>query len=201
MSTRLAQFISHVFDPLPTTVVIGLIGIFSTTMSQSDRLSWLGLIGALTVLIGLILAWFMRRGYVFDAKLTHDDDLHRDRLGILWITDGLLTLAVFVSAAQGQQQPLWSILVAMTIVLVIATLITTQYKVSLHMVGVASLVTLLIILFWPVGFTSLILLPIVAWARRVLHRHTLAQLITGTIVATVSIVVVFALTGQLVVIQ
>ncbi len=197
MQTKLATVISRLFDPMPTTVLIGLVGIFATPMSRHDRLFWLFLIGAIGTLIGLILGWFIRRGYVFDARLTPGDDLHRDRLGILWIGNGLLLVAIGVSTALGRQEPLWTILLAMTLVLVLATLITTRYKVSLHMVGVTSLVTILFIQSATFGLATLALIPLVAWARRVLHRHTLGQLVIGSLVSLSLVLTTFALTGQL----
>ena len=197
MTNRIATIISNVFDPMPTTVFIGLLGIFLTPMSQGTRLFWLGLVGAMGALVAGFLAWFIRRGYVFDARLTHGDDLHRDRLGILWIANGLLVVAVAVAGWYGRPEPLWTILVAMTVVLIVATMVTSQFKVSLHMVGAASLVTLLLIQFHGMGAVALVLLPLVAWARRALHRHTPAQLLAGTLIPAVLIPLVFILTGQL----
>ena len=197
MSTRLAQIISHLFDPIPTTLVIGLIGIFATPMSPTERLFWLVLVGVMGVLVGLMLWWFIRQGYVIDAKLTHGQDFHRDRLGVLWIAVGLLVIADLIAWQMGQAEPLWSMLVSLTVLLTVATLITQFYKISLHMIGTASLVTILILQFHSAALLTLLLLPLVAWSRRVLHRHTPAQLLLGTGLAVAIVTTTFALTGQL----
>lgn len=197
MTTRIATAISNLFDPIPTTLLIGLIGIFATPMNQSDRWLWLGSIVALSLIVALLLRWFMQRGYVFDARLSHGDDLHKDRLGILWIADGILVLVVVMAWLSGPLEPLWSILVAMAAVLVVATLITTRYKVSLHMVGVVSLVTILFTQSRRAGAIALVFIPLVAWSRRVLHRHTTGQLLTGTLISAALIITTFWLTGQL----
>ena len=196
--TKFAQFISNLFDPMPSIVLVGLIGIFATPMSYGDRLFWLLFVGALGALVAVILLWFIRRGYVLDARLTDGkDDLHKDRLGVLWITVGLLGLTVLAAWWFGRMEPLWSILLSMLAVLGGASLITARYKVSIHMVGITSLVTVLLIQYGRRALIVLVLIPLVAWSRSVLHRHTPFQLTLGTTMTALLIVTVFWLTGQL----
>ncbi len=195
MTIRVAHIISNIFDPIPTTLLVGLIGIFTTPMTSNERLFWLILVAVMGILVAGILLWFMKQGYVIDAKLTHGQDFHRDRLGILWIAVGLLVLADMIAWKMGQAEPLWSILVSMTVLLAIATLITQYYKISLHMIGSTSLVTILILQFQAVALPALLLLPLIAWSRRVLHRHTPTQLALGTSLAALIVSVTFYLTG------
>jgi membrane-associated phospholipid phosphatase len=197
VTTRLARLISNVFDPIPTTVLLGLIGILSTPMGPRQRLFWFTLVAVMAILVAFIVLWFVRAGFVIDARLKEGQDHHRDRLGVLWITNSLLVIAVIVASMIGRAEPLWSILVGMTTVLVLATLVTGVYKVSIHMIGIASLVTVLLMQYRSAALPALLLVPIVAWSRRVLHRHTPSQLIVGTVVAGATLVAVFALTGQL----
>lgn len=197
MNVQVARLVSNVFDPIPTTVLLGLMGILSTPMGPRQRLFWLTLVSVMAILVGFVVLWFVRAGFVIDARLKEGQDHHRDRLGVLWITNSLLVIAVIVASMIGPAEPLWSILAGMTAVLVLATLVTGVYKVSIHMIGIASLVTVLLIQYRSAALPALLLLPLVAWSRRVLHRHTPSQLIVGTIVASATFVVVFTLTGQL----
>lgn len=197
MNQRLAQFISNTFDPIPMTVLAGIIGVFVTPMSLRARTFWIGLISTVALIVIFVFFWFIRQGYVLDAKLTSGKDHHRDRLGILWITCAFLGLAVLIAWYLGKDEPLWSILIALTTVLTLTSLITALYKISIHMIGITSLVTVLLILYgisiWPI----ILFIPLVAWSRSTLHRHTIWQMILGISLTAGSIIGVFYLTGQL----
>ncbi len=77
----------------------------------------------------------------------------------------------------------------------IAMLITRVWKISTHAMGItAPLITLLVLYGWqPLPF--LVLIPIVCWARVYLGAHTIAQVVAGVALATVSTLVFFKLFG------
>lgn len=194
---RIARLISNVFDPIPMTVLVGILGIVATPMTPAERWFWIVLIAGMCVMLGFVLVWFVRQGYVFDAKLSAGTDHHRDRLGALWIANGLLAVAVLISYQLGRGEPLWSILLGMTAVLVSATIITGWYKISLHMIGVTSLVTILMLEYRAAALPALLLIPLMAWSRRALDRHTTWQMVWGALLASAVLVMVFVLTGHL----
>lgn len=194
---RIARLISSLFDPIPMTVLIGTLGVLATPMSSAHRWFWIFLIASMCIIVGFVLVWFVRRGYVLDARLSAGDDLHRDRLGVLWIANALLGVAVLIAHELGNPEPLWSILVGMLVVFVTATIVTGYYKISLHMIGITSFVTILILEYRPLGWLALLLIPLVAWSRRALNRHTPWQMVFGTVLAAAALASVFALTGRL----
>ena len=60
-------------------------------------------------------------------------------------------------------------------------IISTKWKISLHMSGVAGPVTALGFYLFPWGWITALLLPVVAWARYVQRKHTPAQLLCGAV--------------------
>ena len=72
-------------------------------------------------------------------------------------------------------------------------IISTKWKISLHMSGVAGPVTALGFFLFPWGWLTALLFPVVAWARYVQRRHTPAQLVCGAVEGVVVTSVMFLL--------
>ncbi len=69
------------------------------------------------------------------------------------------------------------------------------WKISVHTALIAASVTVLIILFGTAASVTAFLVPLTGWARVELDRHSLAQVTTGAIVASVICFVVFYTSG------
>jgi len=74
---------------------------------------------------------------------------------------------------------------------VIFLTINLRWKISLHAAFVAALVTVMTILYGFVAIIAVALIPLAAWARLELKHHSLAQLITGMLMAPLVIMAVF----------
>ena len=195
---KIANFFSNVLDPIPMILLVGLFGIYVTPLTFDERIFWLCLFGAMVTVIGFTFFWFMRMGYVFDARLSKaNSDLHRDRLGVLWITNALLVVTILTAWMLGRPTPLWNIMVGTTLTLFLATLVTSMYKISFHMIGITSLVTVLVLHYGITWSPVLLLVPLVAWSRRTLNRHTMWQIVFGALLASLSYIVVFLATGRI----
>jgi len=194
---RAATIVSTIFDPIPMILCLGIFGVVATPLSAHATQIWFGLMVVMAVAVVGIMLWLLRQGYVFDARLGHGDDQHRDRLGILWVVNGLLFVADYLVWITSRPEPLASILFGMTLLMILATVITIFYKISFHMIGVTSVVTVIILTLGYVALPVVLALPLVAWARRALRRHTVAQLISGTLLPIIVFVATFWATGQL----
>ncbi len=75
----------------------------------------------------------------------------------------------------------------------VVTLISTKWKISIHMTGITGPVIALTAAFFPWGLVSAVLLPIVAWSRYVQRKHTPAQLIGGVVEGVVVTLLMFTL--------
>jgi|GEM_PF-1174239 len=194
---RIATIVSNIFDPVPMILLLGIFAVVATPLSTRAMQTWLVLMVCMAIAVIAIMAWFLRRGYVFDARLGHGEDQQRDRLGILFIVNGLLFVADVLAWSTARPEPLSSILFGMTVVMVLATIITIFYKISFHMIGVTSIAVVIVLTMGLVTWPVLLILPIVAWSRRVLKRHTVGQLFFGTILPIGVFLATFYATGQL----
>ena len=87
-----------------------------------------------------------------------------------------------------------SFITALTEILVFLS-INLWWKISLHTAFIAALVTILVILYGPIAAVSAVLLPLIAWARIKLRHHSLAQVTTGALLASLIVVMVFYFFG------
>ena len=75
--------------------------------------------------------------------------------------------------------------------IVIFMVINLFWKISLHTAFVAAAATLLIIVYNPVGAWTLVLVPLVAWARIEMKLHSPAQVTSGALLAAAIALIVF----------
>ena len=75
----------------------------------------------------------------------------------------------------------------------VVTLISTKWKISIHMTGITGPVIALTVAFFPWGIVSAVLLPIVGWSRYVQRKHTPAQLAGGVIEGIIVTLLMFTL--------
>ena len=73
--------------------------------------------------------------------------------------------------------------------------ITLVWQISIHTATTAGLVTFAILALGGGASILTLLVPIVAWARLHLRRHTLAQTVAGGVLGTAAFATLFALRG------
>lgn len=78
---------------------------------------------------------------------------------------------------------------------VIMMIITLWWKISIHASSLAGAITILTALYGAIVLPSLVLLVLVNWSRVVLHRHTLAQVVGGSLVSIALATFFLALRG------
>lgn len=101
------------------------------------------------------------------------------RQGWYWLVLGLLAGVTGVTYLTGQTYLLRLILLLATLLLVAAQLLNRFFKSSLH-VSLNTYLAFLLLLFTPmVGVLLLLLVPIIAWSRWQLGRHTISELLLG----------------------
>ncbi len=187
----IAVALTHVLNPtyslLPILVLVTYLG----TQSWLEALKWTGLAACMVVLplLGFIHRQ-VRAGVYADSQVSMREQRHIIyALGAVcttlycvavWTLDGPLELKATLMAlfASG--------LAAMGVNLFLS-------KVSIHTGGLAGLITILIVMFGRGALPIILLVPLVAWSRVVLGRHTVRQVIAGALMAvTVTTVVLHA---------
>lgn len=179
MSKFWAQAISWGLNPGCLVLAMLGIGVITSSFTRGTLIGWLILLGVLTILgifIGVI-AW--ARGMVLDADLLAAPMILIDRSRILLVYLSLILMLLIVTFRMGQPEPLHALLVTLLILGFLVVLITIFWKISLHMLGSAMVVTALLAILGTGWWWISLLIPLIAWARLKLKRHTPLQLMAG----------------------
>ena len=71
--------------------------------------------------------------------------------------------------------------------------ITRYWKISTHALGITAPLVVLVYLYGPQPLPFVVLIPIVGWSRVWLRAHTVLQVVAGTVLGAVSVLVFFRL--------
>nr|WP_290665178.1 hypothetical protein [Ardenticatena sp.] len=144
---------------------------------------WRGLIWALVALLllsGIPLAYLLigrRRGWVSDLELSN----RRERPRFIAVSLASDLLALVVLGVGGAPRLVWTFALIYACLGVSMLLISSVWKISLHMVSVAGFATVLTYVFGIWGTLLYGALLPVAWARLERRKHTPAQLVAGAL--------------------
>lgn len=176
---RLAYGISQVGSP-PVLALVAML-LTASTLSNPRAWMWAGthvLCANLTPLLYLI--WLLHRGLVTDL----DVQIREQRIRPMVFTTVCVGLAGFVLMLGAAPWQMIVVAAALWVQTVVIFGITLRWKISVHCTTAAGVATLA----WILAGTPLPLLvgvPLVAWSRVRLRRHTLAQTAAGTMLGLV----------------
>lgn len=187
-----AHVVSIVFSP-PLMILTAVALVAAHLPSSAARgLAWL-YVAFILALPFACIGWLKRRGRVSDFDLS----VRQERvvpMTVAWM--GLI--AAWVMLQWADAPPLLSAFALLQIVQgAIFLFVTLFWKISLHTTAVASLAAL----WWvingqsPLLWALLLLIPLVAWARLRLSRHTAAQTIAGTALGILACLTVWQIYG------
>lgn len=172
---KLAYIISQVGSP-PMQAIAGL-ALSAYRFPHTGAWAWAGIYLVLAVLSPIFyIAWLVRRGLVTDL----DVQLREQRTKPMLVATGCAGagwLILKLGSAPLQIITLASALLIQSTIMFIIT-IYLRWKISMHSAAAAGAATLA----WCITGTPLALLvsvPLVAWSRVRLRRHTLAQTLAG----------------------
>lgn len=171
---RAANTISAVLSP--PVLGAAMIAIAALATRQATAWAWAGPGLALNVLAPIAyLLWLFKRGLVSDLDVQRREERRRPlvftlaamlaTVVLLWVT-AAPSLLLAVSAAHFLQTAL-------------ALVITLRWKISMHGAAIAACAALLVFVLGRQAAPMLLAVPMVAWARVHLRRHTPAQTIAG----------------------
>jgi membrane-associated phospholipid phosphatase len=124
----------------------------------------------------LYLVWLVRRGLVTDL----DVQLRQQRIKPMIFTIVCAGLAWLVLVLGAAPQPMVVLAGALWVQAVVTLAITLRWKVSVHCTAAAGTATVVWFLMG-MPLPLLVGVPLIAWSRVRLRRHTLAQTIAGTL--------------------
>ncbi len=186
----LARVVSDIFSP-PVLALPGLLmGVAASEVSGTYRFALLYFLVAVVAPV-LYVVWLLKSGRISDFHLSD----RRQRRGpfVVSLAGGLLGfgLLVYLGAPAAFLGPVAALLAEILLLF----LISLAWQVSVHTATTAGLVTFACLAFGPAAACWVWLVPLVAWARIFLRRHTLAQALAGACLGSSCFLALFALRG------
>jgi hypothetical protein len=191
MAARLARWISVLFDSSVLSVPVFLgIGIVS---AGRPGLLWAILVLMIVTFIPLgYLLIGRKRGWVTDMELSRRAE--RPRFILVSLGSDILAMAALWI---GNGPHLLRVLVLTYFCLAIVMFaVSSVWKISMHMAGVAGFSTALVFVFGPPGIWAFLSLLPVAWARLHRRKHVPAQLVAGAAAGALVTLLVFGWLGR-----
>ena len=192
MRKRIASLTSNVFSPLLIGLALILLVSLEATVSVSDAIKWSLILTALSILPVFLFAVYLVRRNRLDSVYVN---VRKQRTKIYALVVILAGVSCIILLSLKAPLILLALLVAGFSAAVIFMCVNLWWKISLHTAFITAAVIVLFILYGFIATASIVLIPLVAWARIELEHHSLAQVVTGALLATSVLVVVFYLFG------
>lgn len=191
---RVAERISDIFNPYYSAVPFFImVAIASTRTVSRAILYWL----IMALFFSVLPIWDIRRRInsrsVSDAHIDRREDRIKPLLFALSSALGGLLAIYLVSAPALIRAVCWSVVITGIVI----TAITLRWKISLHTAGITSISLALVLIYGWQATPIFIFLPVVIWARLVLKRHTVAQVLAGMAVSVIVVLGFFSFYGLL----
>ncbi len=177
---RWARIVSGVLSPL--SIAIAAVAVAGYAINDESALSWIALYIALSILPPtLYIMYLVRKGIVTDFHL----NVRKERTKPFLIMTANTAVVFLVMLLLGAPKLILIVIATAVLQLFFMLLITLRWKISGHCTAVAGLVVLALALFGENLLPSTLLLPLVAWSRIRLKRHTPAQTVAGSFMGAV----------------
>jgi membrane-associated phospholipid phosphatase len=189
---RFARYVSHVLAPAPISLPFVLLVAFYHTRDQLAALVYTFItlfflsIGPLIyIIIGV------RQGRLSDVDVSHRSERAGPFLfGITSVMIGWLVLLLIHGP-----KDLVTTLIITAVSGVVMMVTTLWWKISIHASSLGGAATVLTVLYGAVMLPAFLLLALVSWSRVVLRRHTVTQVIAGSLVSIALSLVILKLRG------
>lgn len=191
--TRLASMVSMILGPHVWLPVLFILIILKSSLSPDQLKIIFPTVLLLQVIVPISYLLFAPRlGWIKGWEMK--DKKERKPFMYLMVALGLVSLAVIYFFGN---QFVFRLSLVWLVLLVTLLLITRVWKISLHMaLIVASTIVVNFLFDWKLPVLYL-MIPVLFWARLKLKRHSVKQLLAGTVVTAFILIGGFALLGYI----
>ena len=192
MRKRIANLTSNILNPFLVSIVLILLLSFKSTSSALDAVKWSLILIAVSILPVFLVIIYLVRSQKLEGPFIN---IRKQRTKIYLLAGVCASVGCIVFHYLGAPPILVATSVAGLSGVVVFMCINFLWKISLHTALITASVAILIILYGSIAAITVVLIPLIAWARIELKHHSLAQVITGALLAALIVVVVFYLFG------
>jgi MFS family permease len=172
--SRIAYWVSQIGSPPLTGAAAALL--IGYVLATGAAWQWAGFYMVATILLPCAyIIWLVRRGQITDFHLP----LREERIRPLLFSLVTALVAWGILHRTTVPAPLKLLATVNSLQALLFFLITLRWKISLHCAA-AAILSQLALTFFGVGALPLLMsVPLIAWSRVHLRRHTLAQTVAG----------------------
>ena len=192
MRERIASLTSNILNPFLVSPVLILLLSFESTSSTFDAVKWSLISIAVSILPVFSVIIYLVRKQRLESPFIN---VRKQRTKIYLVAGVCAGIGSIIFPYLGAPPTLRATFVAGLSAVVIFMCINLLWKISLHTAFITVSVTVLVILYGWIAAVTVLLIPLVCWARIELKRHSLAQVATGALLGALIVVVVFYLFG------
>jgi hypothetical protein len=189
MTSSLARFISFILNPLILLLTVPFFLLLRLGSDLNYALTWT----AYTLFFLIALTLFIRE-CVKRGLFTNMDVSKREQRPLLFNVSILFTI-VYLAGLYFLNGPQILIVITVGVMLgiVIISVINTRIKASMHVATISALIFTTAIVFSGYYLFLLFLIPLVAWARLKIKRHTLPETVVGGLLGVLLSLCIYAL--------
>lgn len=175
MKSSLARFISFIFNPIILLIFVPLFLLYKVDNDLNYALTWTAYTFFFLLAMTLFIRYMVRKGIFTNMDVSKREQrpllfgmsmiLITFYLGGLFLLDGPKILII--------------ITIGIMIGIILSSIINTRLKASMHVSTISALIFALAIVYNGYYLLSLFLIPLVAWARLKIKRHTLPETVVG----------------------
>ncbi len=179
---KTARFISNLCSP----PIIALMAALVTALTINTESAWLWTLayaGTAILLPTIYILILLKRGAISGFHLNERKERTKP-LAVISINTALIFLIMVFA---GAPKLILLIMATSIIQLLLILAITQRWKISGHCTAAASLAAYAIALYGTDLTPLALLVPLIAWSRIKLNRHSLAQTIAGTLLGAVTV--------------
>jgi hypothetical protein len=176
MTKNLAYFISFILNPLFILVFLPYFLVFKATGSVADAVGWTSYSFIFLLAVGVFMVHGVRKRFFSDLDVSNRSQ--RPILFSFLIATGVIyILGLYLMFAPSILKVM---AIGMMIGLVIVSVVNRWIKASIHLAILSALLLGVVLGYGGRSFLLFSLIPLVAWSRVKIKRHTLPETIIGS---------------------
>jgi membrane-associated phospholipid phosphatase len=183
-----ARLISTVCNPFLTTLILFVLFSHGLASSTADFWRLLAITSFFTAIGPMLFVYWC---YATDRISDLDMSVRSEREAIFGVFVAFYLAGTCALALLHAPALLIASMAGYTANTFIVGIITRYWKISTHALGITAPLVALWVMYKPAPLPFFILIPLVAWARVYLKAHTIAQVVAGTALAAITVIVFF----------
>lgn len=189
MTSSLARFISFILNPLILLLTVPFFLLLRLGSDLNYALTWTAYTFFFLIALTLFIRECVKRGI-----FTNMDVSKREQRPLLFNASILMTI-IYLSGLYLFDGPQILVVITVGVMLgiVLSSIINTRIKASMHVATISALIFTTAIVFSGYYLFLLFLIPLVAWARLKINRHTLSETVVGGLLGVLLSLCIYAL--------